>query len=612
MPTTVKSSDLDFNNIKNSLKNYLKAQTQFTDYDFEASGLSNLLDVLAYNTHVNGLTANFALNESFLNTAQLRSSVVSHAETLGYEVRSRVASKALVELTVNLAGVSGRPAQIQLNKGQQFTASVDGVSYTFRTLETYFARDNGSGLYQFQTSAGSNDIPIYEGTETTKTFLSGETEERQIFVIPDQNIDTKTATVLVYDTASSTNYVQYTPLSEASTIDKDTTVFTIRETPNGFYELNFGDGISFGKKPDPGNKIVVTYLQTNGPDANQADTFTATSNITINSANYTITAVTSAESTGGANRQSIESVRQLAPIAFASQQRMVTSADYKAIILSNFSDVTDVAVWSGDQNVPINYGKVYVSLNFPSGTAAATKTATQNAIVNNFTDTLGVISIDTVFVDPIDVFLELNLVFDFDPSLTGFTLASTENSIYNYMSTFFNRRLNTFNKIFRRSNLLTEVDALDPAILSSRLETKVQMRHTPIVGSNNSEVLNFPMKIASPDDLVPVVTSSIFTFENAVCQIKNKLESTTLQIIDVDGNVRLDNVGEYNASKGTVEIVGFNPQALIGGNTFIKISVTPENQSVVRPLRNYILKLDTANSSTTAIVDRQQTALRVT
>ena len=147
MPTTVKSSDLDFNNIKNSLKNYLKAQTQFTDYDFEASGLSNLLDVLAYNTHVNGLTANFALNESFLNTAQLRSSVVSHAETLGYEVRSRVASKALVELTVNLAGVSGRPAQIQLNKGQQFTASVDGVSYTFRTLETYFARDNGSGLY---------------------------------------------------------------------------------------------------------------------------------------------------------------------------------------------------------------------------------------------------------------------------------------------------------------------------------------------------------------------------------------------------------------------------------------------------------------------------------
>ena len=434
MPTTtVKSTDLDFDNIKTSLKNFLKADTQFADYDFDASGLNNILDVLAYNTHVNGLTANFALNEAFLNTAQLRSSVVSHAETLGYEVRSRVASKALVELSVNLSGVTGRPAQIQLNSGTQFTSSVDGVSYTFRTLETFFARDNGSGLYQLQTNEGSNDIPIFEGTEKTKTFLVGETSERQVFVIPDSEIDTKTATVLVYDTASSTNFIQYTPLAEASTIDKDTTVFTIRETPNGFYELNFGDGISFGKKPDAGNKVIVTYLATKGPDANLADTFTATSNVTIGGANYSITAVTSAESTGGALRQSIESVRQLAPLAFATQQRMVTSADYKAVIMSNFSAVTDTAVWSGDQNVPVDYGKVYISLNFPTGTAESTKTETQNNIVSNFTDTLGIMSIETEFVDPVDVFLELVVNFDFDPSLTGFTLTSTENSIYNFL-----------------------------------------------------------------------------------------------------------------------------------------------------------------------------------
>lgn len=612
MASTVKSSDLDFNALKTSLKNYLKAQTEFADYDFDASGLNNILDVLAYNTHINGLTANFALNESFLNTAQLRSSVVSHAETLGYEVRSRVSAKALVELSVNLSGVAGRPAQIQLTKGWQFSTSVDGVSYTFRTLENYFARDNGSGLYQFKTSTGSTDIPIYEGTEKTKTFLAGEKTERQVFVIPDEEIDTKTATVLVYDTASSTNYVQYTPLSEASTIDKDTTVFTIRETPNGFYELNFGDGISFGKKPDPGNKVVVTYLSTKGPAANLADTFTATSDITVNSVNYTVTAITSAESSGGASRQSIESVRQLAPIAFASQQRMVTSADYKAIIMSNFSDVSDVTVWSGDQNVPIDYGKVYVSLNFPAGTAASTKTVTQANIVSNFTDTLGVISIDTKFVDPIDVFLELTTTFDFDPALTGFTLASTENTIYNFMQRFFTRNLDTFNKIFRRSNLLTEIDALDPAILSSKCDVKVQMRHTPTIGVDNTETLSFPMKIIAPDDLSPVVESSIFTFQNTVCQIKNKLESTTLQIVDVDGNVRLDNVGEYNAAKGTVEIIGFNPQALIGADTFIKISVVPANPSVVKPLRNYILKLDTSKSSTTAIIDRQQTALRVT
>ena len=613
MPTTtVKSTDLDFENIKTSLKNFLKADTQFADYDFDASGLNNILDVLAYNTHVNGLTANFALNEAFLNTAQLRSSVVSHAETLGYEVRSRVASKALVELSVNLSGVTGRPAQIQLNSGTQFTSSVDGVSYTFRTLETFFARDNGSGLYQLQTNEGSNDIPIFEGTEKTKTFLVGETTERQVFVIPDTEIDTKTATVLVYDTASSTNFVQYTPLAEASTIDKDTTVFTIRETPNGFYELNFGDGISFGKKPDAGNKVIVTYLATKGPDANLADTFTPTSNVTIGGANYSITAVTSAESTGGALRQSIESVRQLAPLAFATQQRMVTSADYKAVIMSNFSAVSDTAVWSGDQNVPVDYGKVYISLNFPTGTAESTKTETQNNIVSNFTDTLGIMSIETEFVDPVDVFLELVVNFDFDPSLTGFTLTSTENSIYNFITTFFTRNLNTFDKIFRRSNLLTEIDALDPAILSSRCETKVQIRMTPVIGTNNTEVLSFPMKIATPDDINHTVESSVFTFEDKVCQIKNILSGTTLQIIDVDGNVLLDNVGEYKPADGQVEIIGFNPQAFIGGDTFIKFSVTPENQSVVKPLRNYILRFDTSRSSATATIDRQQTALKVT
>ena len=613
MPTTtVKSTDLDFDNIKTSLKNFLKSDTQFADYDFNASGLNNILDVLAYNTHVNGLTANFALNEAFLNTAQLRSSVVSHAETLGYEVRSRVASKALVGLSVSLSGVSGRPAQIQLNSGTQFTSSVDGVSYTFRTLETYFARDNGSGLYQFQTNIGSNDIPIFEGTEKTKTFLVGETAERQVFVIPDSEIDTKTATVLVYDTASSTNFVQYTPLAEASTIDKDTTVFSIREAPNGFYELNFGDGISFGKKPDAGNKIIVTYLATKGPDANLADTFTATSNITVAGANYTITAVTNAESTGGALRQSIESVRQLAPLAFATQQRMVTSADYKAVIQSNFSAVTDVAVWSGDQNVPIDYGKVYVSLNFPSGTAESTKTETRNNIVSNFTDTLGVISIETEFVDPVDVFIETVVNFDFDPSLTGFTLTATENSIYNFIITYFQRNLNTFDKIFRRSNLLTEIDALDPAILSSRMDVKVQLRMSPTVGINNTEVLSFPMKIATPDDINRIVESTVFTFEDKVCQIKNKLSSTTLQIIDVDGNVLLDNVGEYKPADGQVEIIGFNPQAFIGADTFIKFSVIPENQSVVKPLRNYIIKFDTVKSSTTATIDRQQTALKVT
>ena len=282
MATTIKSTDLDFQNIKTGLKNYFKSKSQFNTYDFEADGLNNILDVLAYNTHVNGLTANFALNEAFLNTAQLRSSVVSHAETLGYEVRSRTTAYAILNLNVSLSGVPSRPAQIQLPKGWTFTSAVNGVNYTFRTLENYFAKDNGSGFYQFLTTDGSTDILVYEGIEKTKTFLSGEVDERQIFVIPDETIDTATASVQVFDTASSSNYVTYIPLTRAVTIDETSTVFTIREAPNGFYELNFGDGLSFGKKPDAGNKVVVTYLSSAGPAANTADVFTSNSSLSIN------------------------------------------------------------------------------------------------------------------------------------------------------------------------------------------------------------------------------------------------------------------------------------------------------------------------------------------
>lgn len=609
--TVIKSSDLDFENIKQSLKNYFKQQSQFADYDFEASGLNNILDVLAYNTHVNGLTANFAINESFLNTAQLRSSVVSHAETLGYEVRSMTTAKAIVNLSVNLAGVSGRPPQIQLPSGWTFTSSIDNVSYTFRTLETYFARDDGTGNYEFKTSLGATDIPIFEGIEKTKTFYVGEKSERQIFVMPDETIDTATASVLVYDTATATNYVTYTPLKKAVTIDKDTTVYTIREAPNGYYELNFGDGVSFGKKPDPGNKVVVTYLSTKGPAANNGTTFSSNSDINVLGLDYPVVVTTTTESTGGAIKQSIESIRQLAPIAYAAQQRLVTAIDYKGIILSNFTDVTDCNVWSGDQNVPLDYGAVYVSLNFPANTAASVKTKVKADIVSNFTNNLSVVSMTTKFVDPTDMFLELNVGFNFDPALTGFTLAATESSVYNFILKYFTDNLNKFDKIFRRSNLLTEIDAIDTAILSSKCDVKVQLRFEPTIGKTRTFELQFPMALEGPDDISHIVTSSVFEYQNAICNIKNKLNSTTLQVVDIDGNVLLDNVGEYVPAKGEVKIVGFAPQTFIGGNQFIKISAKPLNPSVIKPLRNYVIRIDADESFTTATLDRQNTSLTV-
>ena len=178
-----------------------------------------MLDVLAYNTHLNGLTANFAMNESFLTTAQLRSSVVSHAQMLGYQTRSRTAANALINISANLSSVSGRPAKLTINRGKQFTSSIDGVTYTFRTREAIIASDDGTGLYIFKNAAGSENISITEGIEKTKTFLVGEKVERQIYIIPDETIDTLTADVKVFESVSSSSFVTFTPLSQAINVD---------------------------------------------------------------------------------------------------------------------------------------------------------------------------------------------------------------------------------------------------------------------------------------------------------------------------------------------------------------------------------------------------------
>ena len=612
MASTIKSTDLDFTNIKQKLKSHFQSKTEFNDYDFEASGLSNVLDVLAYNTHVNGLTANYSLNEAFLTTAQLRSSVVSHAQTLGYEVKSPTAPKALVNLSLNLTGVSGRPAQIELAKGTTFTSSIDGTSYTFRTREAVYAQDDGTGQYVFKASDGTDNVPIFEGIEQTKTFLVGEKDERQVYVIPDATMDTSTAVVEVFETASSSSFVTYTPLSQAINIDANTLHFSIYESPNGFYELNFGDGISFGKSPEPGEKVVVKYLSTKANLANNGTVFSPSSTITINNVNYTLSTVTATESTGGSPKQSIESVRQLAPIAFASQKRLVTSLDYKGMIESNFPQVKNVAVWSGDQNVPIDYGAIYLSLNFENGISDTVKQSVKDAIVGNYTNNLSVMSMTTKFTDPIDVFMEVNVNFQFDPALTGKTLGSMETDVYQFVQAYFRRNVENFGAVFRKSNLQTEVDALDASILSSNITVKASMRQDITINALNTFILNFPVKISTPDDILFRIQSSAFEFKGVVATIKNKLSSTVLQVFDLDGNVLLDNVGEYTPATGIIAVNAFEPSQVISGQPYLIFSIVPEQESNIKPLRNFILKLDTARSSTTAVIDRQTTSLEVT
>ena len=610
MATTIRSADLDFDTIKSRLKQFLQKKSEFADYDFEASGLSNILDVLAYNTHLNGLTANFALNESFLNTAQLRSSLVSHAEALGYNPKSYTSSEAKLNLSYNISN-SDRPTTITLDKDTPFTASVDGVSYTFQTRASFTATDNGSGLYEFLTSTGSTDIPVFEGTIKTKTFFVGDTSDSQIYVIPDITMDTSTIQVNVFETATSTTAVDtYTNINKAVRITSTSTHYQIKEVPNGYYEIIFGDGFSTGKAPTAGNRIEVEYLSTKGPDANGANAFSNNTQfenkLQSPAATYNLSVTTSARSAGGAFKESIESIRQNAGVVFSSQRRLVTAEDYKAQINANYgSFLDDVIAFGGADNDPPKYGCVYVGLKFRDNITLATQETVKEEIKSELSENLAIMSIDIIYQDPVSSFLELSTTFNFDPDLTDVSLQGMQTNVNNKINEFFTTNLIKFGKVFRRSILLAEIDNISTSILNSKIDVKLQQRLVPSIGSTLSYKVNYPARLAAPDDENHIVSSTKFTFNGRPCSIKNLLKSTTLQIIGDTGQIEAENIGSYDEINGRIDLVGFAPTAIEGDA--IKFSATPANQSTVRPLRNFILDIDKTKSQATGIIDNQNT-----
>ena len=601
MATTIQSTDLDFDTIKTRLKDYFKKQNEFNDYDFEAAGLSNLLDVLAYNTHFNGLIANFAINESFLNTAQLRSSIISHAEALGYVPRSYTSSQAKLNLSISISA-SNRPNLVDLPRGATFTTSIDNVSYTFRTREKYTATPNSAGVYNFVTDDGLTEIPVYEGIEKVKTFFVGDTGDNQIYVIPDITIDTTTIRVRVFDTAVSSTFDTYTNINTAKRITPTSTHYQIKEVPNGYYEIIFGDGLSTGKAPSAGNMIKIDYLSTKGPAANGASIFSTS--VQVQGQNLAV--LTNTASAGGSFREGIESIRQNAPIYFTSQRRMVTAEDYRGQILTNFNSfVDDVTTWGGADNDPPVYGRVYVSLKFKDDVDNATQQNVKARIISELTDNFAIATIDTIYVDPVNTFLELSTTFNFDPDLTSRTAGSTQNLVQSTIQTFFANNLEKFGQVFRRSNLLTIIDDLDEAILNTKMEVKVQQRLTPSLGLTRSYNIYFPVPISVPDDKTYIISSTKFTVNNISCVLRNRLSTTTMEVVDTSGNVVIDNIGSYNAAAGRIDLTGLNVTAFEG--TAIKISALPTNQSTIRPLRASLLNLDEEISKANAILDYQNT-----
>ena len=603
--TTISSTNLDINSIKSNLKASLKNSGEFNDYDFSASGLSTILDVLAYNTHYNGLIANFALNESFLSTAQLRSSVLSLAEGIGYVANSRNASQAIINISLNLSGVADAPAKIQLNENFKFTTQVDEETYTFQTREDLSAI-GVDGIYNFSTIDENTNIKIVEGTNKTKNFIALQSTDNPTYIIPDRNLDLSTVVVRVFEEPTSSTFTTYSNLANAAVINENTTLYILREAPNGFFELSFGNGVTLGKAPKVGSRITLEYLSVNGADGNRAKVFAPLNTVIVNGNNYPVTIATIADSVGGSSKESLASIRKNAPFQYASQNRMVTASDYSALILKNYSSfIDDIQSFGGEDALEPEYGVVFVSILFKKkANGDDLEIETQTSIkedVLELAEQLSVASFIVKFVDPITTFIEVNTIFQFNDNVTTQSRNTIETNVNNAVENYFNVNTGKFNQSFRRSNLLTLVDETSPAVLSSRQEIKMQRRFTPTLTAIQTHKLRYAAAIADPDDVFYRITSETFNFGGNACLIRNRLNSNILELFDTSSNtVIIDNLGNYE--RDTVTIVGLQVDSISGSNTFVKLSATPANQSAISPLRQDVIRLD-GDKSFTKIVD---------
>ena len=603
MATTIKSTALDFDNIKEALKDYFKSTDEFADYDFAASGLNNLMDVLAYNTHLNGLIANFTLNESFLGTAQLRSSLVSLATGIGYIPDTKTASRAIIRVRANLSAVTSRPSVISLPKYTRFTATLDDVSYTFQTIENYDAEDNGSGIYYFKTDTGSEEIPIYEGSVRTKTFLVGEYSENDVYIIPDVNLDADTVEVNVYESPSASEFTAYQNIIDTVSVNENSTLYILKESPNGFYQLSFGANDILGRAPRAGNAIQVKYLSTKGAVADGITSFTPQDTIVVDGSNRSLLISTISPSAGGDEKETIESIRRNAPFQYATQNRMVTPEDYTSIILRNFSTlIKDIKSWGGEDNPKPKFGTVFSSILFKDDVSTAQIQSVKNQIAD-LVDQLAIVSFNVEFADPVETFVETSVFFQVNPRLTPLSLNTIKTEVRSVVSNYFDNTIGNFDQSFRRSNLLTLIDDVSPAVLSSRADVKIQQRITPVLNSRNTFTLTFPADLRAPDDELPVITSSTFVVNNTPSIIRNKLSSTILQVVAVGTNeIVVDNIGSYDPIAKSVQIVSLKPSGISGAANYIKISAVPANQSFVTPTLNDILKYDAEASSVQPVI----------
>ena len=604
--TRLRVTELDFDDIKDNLKTYLKGQNQFKDYDFEGSGMNILLDTLAYNTHYLAFNANMVANEMFLDSSSLRSSVVSHAKTLGYEVGSARAPTAT--LNINL---STTVATKTMSAGTAFTATVDGTSYQFVTISDVTSTNTGNNI-------PFDNVTVYEGTFVTSKYLVDTSDVDQRFILTDPRSDTTTLTVKVQNSSSDTTTTTYTKATDITQLSTSSTVYYLQEIEAGRFEVYFGDGVVSQALSD-GNIVQLQYVVTNKTEANGASTFSSPSSIDGVTG---ITVTTVASASGGAESESIQSIKLNAPLDYSSQGRAVTTKDYEVYVKRLFPTTQAVSVWGGedgsyDSSTGVSstpeYGKVFISVKSTTGVdlTSAQKTNLETALAP-----YKVASITPVVVDAETTSLILGITIMYDSSATTYTASQIASLVSTTVSNYNDTDLQTFNTPFRHSKLLGLIDNTDTSILNSVATVTMAKFFTPTLSTSTDYRINFNNKFYNPHSghnasAGGIVASTGF-YLNSV--------TTTTYFFDDDGvgNLRIYSlvagVRTYlNSTAGTVDYT--NGLVTIGAVTItgvgevdddissqIRITAIPNSYDIT-PVRNQILEIDLVNTTYDGSVD---------
>jgi hypothetical protein len=585
----MKVSELDFDTIKTNLKTFLQSQSEFSDYDFEGSGLSVLIDLLAYNTHYNGVYTNLAVNEMFLDSASKRASVVSLSKMLGYTPRSAVCARAIVN--VSITAPTSSPTVATLPAQQPFLTSIDGVSYVFYNLEDVTVARSTSGSYTF------SNLSIVEGTPLSfkYTVASGVR-----YIIPNANIDISTLSIQIQQSSTSDIYETYTRAEDLTSVTETTKVYFLKEIDDGLYEITFGDGV-LGTALSNGNVVTINYFVSSLEAPNSANIFTY-NGLSVLGSNLSVTTVSAA--INGSASEDLASIKFNAPRLFAAQNRAVTPDDYKALIYSQFPAAQTVSVWGGEDNNPPVYGKTFICVK-PKDASKLTNQQ-KELIATEILNPRSVVSITPEIVDPEYFNIKVTSFVHYNPKETSKSATQIESIVKTAILDYDLNELQKFDGVLRYTKLTGIIDQADPSIINNITRLMVRHPHTPQYGVNAQYVLNLINPIsqdggkqgevfASTGFYVPGSTKVHYLDDDAAGNIRLYYLNTNLDKVFVNRTQ-----GTIDYEKGLIQVNGLNITSLDGA--YFEWQVKPESYDIVSAL-NQIVQIDPTLLSVTAIAD---------